>query len=334
MLPSNTTIGKDPLRQAMKVTTATTFAFIFLAGLAGNGAVLWVTGWKLRWTPNTVWFFNLALADVASTSLILVTVLYLALDLDWPFGSVTCKLANCLFGLSLCSGVLLLSAISVDRCVMVVAPVWCRNHRTPRLSWVTCAAIWSLSLITFVPSSFLFSELSLERNRSSCSNLDVFQDWRRQEAEILTVFIFLSQFLLPLVVISVSYSVLVVAMKRKRLAKSSKPLLVITRVIFCFFLCWSPYHALALARISNAHMPSAVRLVAIPLSKCLALFNSCINPLLYVFTGREFQDAVRRPLVQAFKAAFEEAPSTPLAKMFKYIRSKKPPKQSVWPLDD
>nr|XP_042703583.1 chemokine-like receptor 1 [Chrysemys picta bellii] len=284
MLPINATSGEATLRQAMKVTTAVAFGFIFLAGAAGNGAVLWVTGWKLRWTPNTVWFFNLAVADVASTSLILVTVLYLALDLDWPFGSVACKLANCLFGLSLCSGVLLLSAISVDRCVVVVAPVWCRNHRTPRLSWVACAAIWALSLATFVPSSFLFSELSFERNRSSCSNLDVFQDWRRQEAEILTVFIFLSQFLLPLVVISVSYSILVVAMRRKRLAKST--------------------------RISTAQMPSAVRLVAIPLSKCLAMFNSCINPLLYVFAGREFQDAVRRPLVQAFKAAFEEAPPT------------------------
>ncbi|KAG6921786.1 chemokine-like receptor 1 [Chelydra serpentina] len=300
MLPINATSGEASLRQAMKLTTAVAFGFIFLAGAAGNGAVLWVTGWKLRWTPNTVWFFNLAVADLASTSLILVTVLYLALDLDWPFGSVACKLANCLFGLSLCSGVLLLSAISVDRCVVVVAPVWCRNHRAPRLSWLACTAIWALSLATFVPSSFLFSELSFERNRSSCSNLDVFQDWRRQEAEILTVFIFLSQFLLPLGVISVSYSVLVVAMRRKRLA----------RVIVCFFLCWSPYHALALARISTAHVPSAVRLVAIPLSKCLAMFNSCINPLLYVFAGREFQDAMRRPLVQAFKAAFEEAPPT------------------------
>ncbi|XP_075763027.1 chemerin-like receptor 1 [Pelodiscus sinensis] len=308
MLPVNATAGETPLRQAMKITTAVAFGFIFLAGAAGNGAVLWVTGWKLRWTPNTVWFFNLAVADVASTSLILVTVLYLALDLDWPFGSVACKLTNCLFGLSLCSGVLLLSAISVDRCVVVVAPVWCRNHRRPQLSWVACAAIWALSLATFVPSSFLFSELSWERNRSSCSNLDIFQDWRRQEAEILTVFIFLSQFLLPLVVISVSYSILVVAMRRKRLAKSSRSLVVITRVIVCFFLCWSPYHALALARVSAVPMPSAVRLVAIPLSKCLAMLNSCINPLLYVFAGREFQDAVRRPLVQAFKAAFEEAP--------------------------
>ncbi|XP_074837582.1 chemerin-like receptor 1 [Carettochelys insculpta] len=312
MVPLNGTSGEAPLRQAMKVTTAVAFGFMCLAGAAGNGAVLWVTGWKLRWTPNTVWFFNLAVADVASTLLLLVTVLYLALDLDWPFGSVACKLVNCLFGLSLCSGVLLLGGISVDRCVVVVAPVWCRNHRTARLSWVACAAIWALSLATFVPSSFLFSELSLEHNRSSCSNLDVFQDWRHQEAEILTVFIFLSQFLLPLGVISVSYSILVVAMRRKRLARSSKPLLVVTRVVICFFLCWSPYHALALARVSTARMPSAVSLVAIPLSKCLAMLNSCINPLLYVFAGREFQDAVRRPLVQAFKAAFEETPAAPL----------------------
>ncbi|XP_048357627.1 chemerin-like receptor 1 [Sphaerodactylus townsendi] len=298
---------EDPaVRHAVKVTTGVAFGFIFLTGVTGNGVVLWVTGWKLRWTSNTVWFFNLALADLASTSLILITVLNLALDLDWPFGSVACKVANCLFGLSLCSGVLLLSSISVDRCVLVVAPVWCQNYRTPRLTWAACGALWLLSLAFFVPSSYFFTETSVEKNRTSCSNLDVFQDW--QEAEVLTICIFLYQFLMPLLVISISYTVLVVTMRKKKFNKSSKPLVVVTRVIFCFFLCWLPYHALALARISMAVVPDVVRMVAIPLSKCLAMFNSCINPLLYVFVGQEFQDAVRRSLLQVFKTAFEEAP--------------------------
>ncbi|XP_053123446.1 chemerin-like receptor 1 isoform X2 [Hemicordylus capensis] len=299
--------GETSIRNAVKVTTGVVFSFIFLAGVTGNGAVLWVTGWKLRWTSNTVWFFNLALADLVSTSMILVTVLNLALDLHWPFGSVACKVANCLFGLSLCSGVLLLSSISVDRCVLVVAPVWCQNYRTPRLMWAACGVLWLLSLAFFVPSSYFFSEVSVEKNnRSSCNNLDVFQDW--QEAEVLTICIFLYQFLLPLLIISVSYTILVVAMRKKKLNKSSKPLLVVTRVVFCFFLCWLPYHALALARISVDVVPDMVRLVAIPLSKCLAMFNSCINPLLYVFVGQEFKDAVRRSLLQVFRSAFEEAP--------------------------
>ncbi|KAJ6663695.1 hypothetical protein lerEdw1_009774 [Lerista edwardsae] len=299
--------GETSAHTAVKVTTGVVFSIIFLAGVTGNGVVLWVTGWKLRWTSNTVWFFNLALADLASTSLIFVTVLNLALDLHWPFGSVACKVANCLFGLSLCSGVLLLSSISVDRCVLVVAPVWCQNYRTPRLMWMACGFLWLFSLAFFVPSSYFFSEVSLEmNNRSSCNNLDIFQDW--QEAEVLTICIFLYQFLLPLLVISISYTVLVVTMHKKKLNKSSRPLLVVTRVIFCFFLCWLPYHALALARISVDIVPDAVRLVAIPLSKCLAMFNSCINPLLYVFAGQEFQDVVRRSLLQVFRSAFEEVP--------------------------
>ncbi|XP_020663102.1 C5a anaphylatoxin chemotactic receptor 1 [Pogona vitticeps] len=301
-------LGDSTVRDTVKIITGVIFSFIFLAGVTGNGIVLWVTGWKLRWTSNTVWFFNLALADLASTSLILVTVLNLALDLNWPFGSVACKVANCLFGLSVCSGVLLLSSISVDRCVLVVAPVWCQNYRTPRLTWGACGFLWLLSLAFFVPSSYFFTEVSVEKNnRSSCNNLDVFQDW--QEAEVLTICIFLYQFLLPLLVISISYTILVVTMHKKKLNKSSKPLLVVTRVVFCFFLCWLPYHALALARISMNDVPDAMRLVAIPLSKCLAMFNSCINPLLYVFVGQEFQDAVRRSLLQVFRTAFEEAPA-------------------------
>uniref|UniRef100_A0A670ZD64 Chemokine-like receptor 1 n=2 Tax=Pseudonaja textilis TaxID=8673 RepID=A0A670ZD64_PSETE len=298
---------ENSMRDSVKIITGVIFSFIFLAGVTGNGVVLWVTGWKLRWTSNTVWFFNLALADLASTSLILVTVLNLALDLHWPFGSVACKVANCLFGLSVCSGVLLLSSISVDRCVLVVAPVWCQNYRTPRLTWAACGFLWLLSLAFFVPSSYFFTQVSVDNNnRSSCNNLDIFQDW--QQAEVLTICIFLYQFLLPLLVISISYTILVVTMSKKKLNKSSKPFLVITRVVFCFFLCWLPYHALALARISMDLVPESMRLVAIPLSKCLAMFNSCINPLLYVFVGQEFQDAVRRSLLQVFRTAFEEAP--------------------------
>ncbi|XP_044274725.1 chemokine-like receptor 1 [Varanus komodoensis] len=301
-------LGESSVRNTVKVVTGVIFSFIFLAGVTGNGMVLWVTGWKLRWTSNTVWFFNLALADLASTSLIFVTVLNLALDLHWPFGSVACKVANGLFGLSVCSGVLLLSSISVDRCVLAVAPVWCQNYRTPRLMWAACGLLWLLSLAFFVPSSYFFTEVSVENNnRSSCNNLDVFQDW--QEAEVLTICIFLYQFLLPLLVISISYTILMVTMHKKKLNKSSKPFLVVSRVVLFFFLCWLPYHALALARISMDAVPDAVRLVAIPLSKCLAMFNSCINPLLYVFVGQEFQDAVRRSLLQVFRTAFEEAPT-------------------------
>ncbi|RMC22662.1 hypothetical protein DUI87_00338 [Hirundo rustica rustica] len=42
------------------------YAAVFLLGVAGNGAVLWVTAAELRRTVNGVWFSHLALADLLS----------------------------------------------------------------------------------------------------------------------------------------------------------------------------------------------------------------------------------------------------------------------------
>ncbi|KAM3921633.1 chemerin-like receptor 1 [Leptodactylus fuscus] len=296
------------LRHAVQVVATVIFSLIFVLGMMGNGTVIWITGCRLKRNINTVWFFNLALADFVSTFLVLVTVLYLLLDLHWPFGPIFCKLVNCFFGLSIYASILLLSAISIDRCVLVLFPVWCQNYRNPRLVTIVCLVIWILS-IALVPGSYTLSEMSTESNRSSCKNLDVFEDWERREADIFTVCIFLYQFLVPLIIILISYAILLLTLRKKKLNRSSKPLLVVTGVVFSFFLCWLPYHALALSRVCLGGLPLLVSLVAVPLSKCLAMFNSCINPILYVFIGREFKDAVKRSLTQVFKTIFDEVPN-------------------------
>ncbi|XP_078511607.1 chemerin-like receptor 1 [Lissotriton helveticus] len=301
--------GYAELQNTMKVVTAVMFSIILLMGVTGNGTVIWITGCKLRKTINTIWFLNLAIADFISTFLIFATLLYLALDLNWPFGSVTCKLLNCTFGLSINTSILLLSAISIDRCVLVLFPVWSQNYRTNKLITTVCLLIWTLS-ITLVPGSFMFSEMSTTHNRSTCKNVDIFEDWEQQEADVFTVCLFLYQFLIPLTIILISYAIIIFSIKKKRLNRSNRPLLVITGVVFSFFLCWLPYHGLALARITVSHLPPLVYYVAIPLSKCMAMFNSCINPILYVFIGHEFNDIIRKSLLQVFKSAFEEMPHT------------------------
>uniref|UniRef100_A0A8C5QCA7 G-protein coupled receptors family 1 profile domain-containing protein n=1 Tax=Leptobrachium leishanense TaxID=445787 RepID=A0A8C5QCA7_9ANUR len=297
----------DPGSPDASLVVTVIFSLIFVLGMMGNGTVIWITGCRLQRTINTVWFFNLALADFISTFLVLVTILYLLLDLHWPFGQILCKLVNCIFGFTIYASILLLSAISIDRCVLVMFPVWCQNYRNPRMVSITCLVIWLVS-VALVPGSYTLSEMSTESNRSSCKNLDVFEDWEKREAGIFTVCIFLYQFLVPLCVILISYAMLLLTLRKKKLNRSSKPFLVVTGVVFSFFLCWLPYHALALARVFLGSLPVLVSSVAVPLSKCLAMFNSCINPILYVFIGREFKDAVKKSLTQVFKAVFEETP--------------------------
>ncbi|KYO22209.1 hypothetical protein Y1Q_0024403 [Alligator mississippiensis] len=84
-------------------------------------------------------------------------------------------------------------------------------------------------------------------------------------------------------------------------------------VVGCFFLSWCPYHIfsfLELAGAMGAPGLDAVLLVGVPLASGLAYLNSCLNPVLYVFVGRDFRDRLWRSVLQAVESAFSE-PSSP-----------------------
>ena len=46
--------------------------------------------------------------------------------------------------------------------------------------------------------------------------------------------------------------------------------------------------------------------IGVPLATSLAYLNSCLNPLLYVFMGRDFKDKVRKSILNVFETAFRE----------------------------
>ncbi|XP_039586777.1 C5a anaphylatoxin chemotactic receptor 1-like, partial [Passer montanus] len=114
------------------------YAAIFLLGVLGNGAVLWVTAAELRRTVNGVWFSHLALADLLSCLALPFLAVPLTTDHHWPLGAAACKVLPSLTVLAMFSSVLLLTAISADRCALVTRPVWCHNRRTPALAAAAC----------------------------------------------------------------------------------------------------------------------------------------------------------------------------------------------------
>ncbi|GLD71984.1 chemokine-like receptor 1 [Lates japonicus] len=54
--------------------SAIIYSLAFILGVLGNGVVIWVTGFKMNKTVNTVWFLNLAVADFLFTAFLPFTV--------------------------------------------------------------------------------------------------------------------------------------------------------------------------------------------------------------------------------------------------------------------
>ncbi|MBN3273208.1 CML1 protein, partial [Polyodon spathula] len=311
------------LRASLNVMSMVLYSLAFLLGTTGNGLVIWITGFKMKKTVNTVWFLNLAIADFIFTVFLPLSIAYTALDFHWPFGKFMCKLNSTIAFLNMFASVYILAVISLDRCVAVVHPVWAQNHRSPKLASLVSLGVWLLALLLSSPY-FAFRDTApgyYDKTVVICFNNFAFsEDYDtpavvqlrvvRHQAMVLARF--LLGFVLPFTVIVACYAVIAARLQRNRLARSSKPFKVIAVVIIAFFLCWAPYHAFVLMEMVN-HMTGQhsatldhLTTIGIPITTSLAYLNSCLNPALYVFMGQDFKEKVKKSILAVFENAFIE----------------------------
>ncbi|XP_008046293.1 prostaglandin D2 receptor 2 [Carlito syrichta] len=101
-----------------------------LLGLAENGLILLVVGCRMRQTVVTAWVLHLALSDLLASASLPFFTYFLAAGHSWELGTAFCKVHSSVFFLNMFASGFLLSAISLDRCVQVLRPVWAQNHRS------------------------------------------------------------------------------------------------------------------------------------------------------------------------------------------------------------
>ncbi|XP_042342783.1 C5a anaphylatoxin chemotactic receptor 1 [Plectropomus leopardus] len=285
-----------PEIQLIQIVALVFYALVVLLGVPGNALVVWVTGFCMQRSVTSLWFLNLALADLLCCLSMPLLMVPLAHDDHWHFGSLACKLVKGLFYLVMYCSILQLVLISVDRWLLVSRPVWCQNKRRPKQAAMGCVAVWCLALIGSIPQFVFAEEIEAGQEKRECVTV-----YTPVIAWIITSNRFLVGFFVPFLVIVVCH--LVVYRKAdsgltRGGARSKRTLKVIIAVVLSFFLCWLPLHIIDFLLLtiprSSPHRPHVY--LAHVLALCLAYFNSCLNPLLYVCLGRGFKDSMRRSL--------------------------------------
>ncbi|XP_061572561.1 chemerin-like receptor 1 [Cololabis saira] len=313
------------LKQSLKIMSLIVYCLAFVLGVLGNGVVIWVTGFKMKQTVNTVWFLNLAVADFLFTAFLPLSVTYTAMDFHWPFGKFMCKLNTTISFLNMFASVYILVVISVDRCVSVVWPVWAQNHRNVRKASCVSLCVWVLALILSSPY-FIFRDTGPalhSKDIINCFNNFAFSDdyqtqsiiqLRHFRHQAMTITRFLLGFVIPFTVIVSCYAVIIHRLRRNPAlaSQSSRPFKIIAAIIIIFFLCWAPFHIMGLIELVNHTMENEnetldhVIIIGVPIATSLAFLNSCLNPLLYVFMGQDFKDKVRKSILNVLENAFQE----------------------------
>uniref|UniRef100_A0A1A7WEW9 C5a anaphylatoxin chemotactic receptor n=2 Tax=Iconisemion striatum TaxID=60296 RepID=A0A1A7WEW9_9TELE len=295
-----------PEIQPIQIATLVFYSLVVVLGVPGNALVVWVTGFCMSRSVTSLWFLNLALADLLCCLSVPLLMVPLAFDDHWHFGPLACTLVKGLFYFVMYCSILQLVLISVDRLMMVQKPIWCQNNRRPMHAVLGCVAVWYLSLLVSVPQFVYAQEIMAGEHKRECV-----MAYTRNNVWPIASFRFIVGFILPFLVILIChlvvYSSTQSGLSRGR-NRSKRTVKVIAAVVLTFFLCWLPLHIIDFLYLAtpsiSPHKPTLY--IAQALAQCLAYFNSCLNPLIYVCMGRSFKDSMNRSLRNILHFATED----------------------------
>ncbi|XP_020834112.1 C5a anaphylatoxin chemotactic receptor 1 [Phascolarctos cinereus] len=274
---------------ASEIIAFVVFSVVFLVGVPGNAVVVWVTGIEARKVVNGVWFLNLAVADLLCCLVLPLLAVPIVRYDDWPFTEAACRFLPSVILLNMYASVLLLTAISIDRCLLVMKPIWCQNHRSVPMARAACFLAWTLALVLTIPS-LIYRELKEEDFPPSWHCMVHYE--QKTVEFIVAIFRFLLSFLGPLVIISVCYWLLLNRLWSRQATRSLKTVKVVLAVVAGFFICWTPYQIVGLveaASLSGSELYSWAKKID-SLTISLTYINSCINPIIYVVAGHGIKD--------------------------------------------
>ncbi|XP_045296451.1 N-formyl peptide receptor 2 [Leopardus geoffroyi] len=288
----------------------------FVLGILGNGLVIWVAGFRMARSVTTICYLNLALADFSFTATLPFLIVSMAMKERWPFGWFLCKVIHIVVDINLFGSVFLIAFIALDRCICVLHPVWAQNHRTVSLATKLIIGPWIFALVLTLPVFIFFTTVNDGRGNIYCTFN--FARWGNSIEQRLKVAItmltirgiirFIIGFSMPMSIVAICYGLIAAKICKKGMIKSSRPLRVLTAVVASFFLCWFPFQMVALLstvwlkQILFEGKYKILDVLTNPTSS-LAFFNSCLNPILYVFMGQDF----RERLIHSLPASLERA---------------------------
>ncbi|XP_005861479.1 PREDICTED: N-formyl peptide receptor 2 [Myotis brandtii] len=288
----------------------------FVLGILGNGPVIWVAGFRMARTVTTLCYLNLALADFSFLATLPFLMVSSIMKEQWPFGWFLCKLIYIVVDINLFGSVFLIAFIALDRCICVLHPIWAQNHRTVTLATKLIIVPWILAIVLTLQIFIFLTTVSDNRGNVYCTFN--FAPWADTPEKLLKVaFIMLTArgvirfvigFTMPMSIVAICYGLIAVKLSKKGMLISSRSLRVLTAVVASFFVCWFPFQLVALLHIvwlREMSLGSKYKVLGILINpvRALAFFNSCLNPMLYVFIGQDF----RKTLIHSLPASLERA---------------------------
>uniref|UniRef100_A0A8C3JU99 G-protein coupled receptors family 1 profile domain-containing protein n=1 Tax=Calidris pygmaea TaxID=425635 RepID=A0A8C3JU99_9CHAR len=252
-------------------------------GMVGNGMVLWYLGFRIRRNHFTVYILNLAAADFGYLLCIAIeTVQYLMqFNVGVQFG-IFLFLDLFMYG----TGLYLLTAISIERCLSVLCPIWCRSHRPTLLSSIISGLLWGLS---FLLNALGYVLCTLRPSDKSCKLV------------LITIGALDFLFCTPLMLLFTLTLFLRVKCSSQNI-RTGRLFTVIMLTVLFFLIFAVPLSVLVLFYFLGYKF-----LYSPEIGFVLSCVNSTLNPVIYFLVGSYRDRRIKFTLKLAFQRAFEDS---------------------------
>ncbi|KAM9337542.1 LOW QUALITY PROTEIN: type-1 angiotensin II receptor [Symphorus nematophorus] len=289
------------------------YGCIFVIGIVGNSMVVAVIYcyMKLKTVAN-IFVLNLAVSDLTFLITLPMWATFTATGYHWPFGGFLCKASAGLVIFNLYTSVFFLTALSIDRYLAIVHPMRSRRFRTVVYARITCVLMWLFAFVLSVPTALTRDVYNIANsNKTVCGILHpTIENVKRLKELLLAISLMKSLlgFLVPFIIVITCYCLIGRALLGARhLHKSSRSrddevLRMLAAAVLAFFMCWVPHQVFHLMQLltqliqgKNCAILEIID-TAMPFTICIAYFNSCVNPIVYGFVGRNFRKNLLRLL--------------------------------------
>ncbi|XP_033961833.1 prostaglandin D2 receptor 2-like [Pseudochaenichthys georgianus] len=276
-------------------------------GIIENILILGVVGFQVRRSVISVWILNLAASDLLATACLPFFTLYMARGNTWTLGTTFCRIHSAMFFLNMFVSGFLLAAISMDRCLVVLRPVWAQNYRNVQLVGKICGVIWALAVLFTVPFYIFRDTYALPNSKILCyynfarllpaEPFDLVHLCNQRKEALAFMRLFLS-FLIPLLIIVLSYTAVNIGLVRRGSRRPFRFVRLVIAVVVSFVLCWAPYHIFIIVEVMapTGHPAQLFAGRALPISATIGFLNSVLNPILYVFSCPDLCKKIRHSL--------------------------------------
>ncbi|XP_041479381.1 dopamine receptor 4-like [Lytechinus variegatus] len=293
-----------------------------IAGILGNGLVILVLFQRRKKSRSTDTLVSaLAVADFL-TSVVILPVPQAATFPSTFLGEFYCRVLslNGLMWFFVLGSIYTLVAISIERYIAIIYPIYFKRAVTRRRISVAIVLIW---VVTILCSIFVYFIFKVDGTSGRC----VLNHPIPEGFYISGAFLFVIRLVFPTTTMLVTQ--VIIARKlyhqsllfrkddestfhtkaRRRVVKT------MAIVITIYIICWSPSQT-AFILFSFGVLPRSFRGTSwYYITNTMGFFNSCLNPIIYAARFKEFRVAVKQMITcqSANRAPIfdQETPSTP-----------------------